>query len=77
MKALLGIETETTVIVKLDNGLICEFQKNHVNGLCPFKISTLSAEQFDLLEPYSIDGTVMNVIETNRNAFDSLFSNLD
>lgn len=77
MKALLGTETETTVIVKLDNGLIIEFQKNHINGLCPFQISTLSAEQFELLGPYQIDGMVMNVIENNRNSFDSLFSNLD
>lgn len=77
MKALLGTETETTVIVRLDNGLILEFQKNHIDGLCPFQVSTLSAEQFELLGPYQIDGMVMNVIENNRNSFDSLFSNLD
>lgn len=77
MKALSQVETTTTLIAKLDTGLIVEFQKDAVNGVHPFAVSNLSSDQYDLLNPSEPDLFMQIVIDNNRNAFDSLFSNLD
>jgi hypothetical protein len=77
MKALSFIDTPNTVIVKLDTGVVVEFGKTATNGINSVAISSLSVEQFDLLDPLTdLTIDVMAVIENNRNAFDSLFSNL-
>jgi hypothetical protein len=76
MKALSQVETKTTVIVQLDTGAILEFAKTPEQTVHSIKVSNLSTDQYDLLDPQPIDAIVMGIIENNRNAFDSLFSNL-
>jgi hypothetical protein len=76
MKALSQVETKTTVIVQLDTGAILEFAKTPEQTVHAIKVSNLSTDQYDLLDPQPIDAIVMGIIENNRNAFDSLFSNL-
>jgi hypothetical protein len=76
MKALSQVETKTTVIVQLDTGAILEFAKIPEQTVHAIKVSNLSTDQYDLLDPQPIDAIVMGIIENNRNAFDSLFSNL-
>jgi hypothetical protein len=76
MKALSQVETKTTVIVQLDTGAILEFAKTPEQTVHAIEVSNLSTDQYDLLDPQPIDAIVMGIIENNRNAFDSLFSNL-
>lgn len=76
MKALSQVETTTTVIVKLDTGAILEFVKTPEQSVHGISVSNLSTDQYGLLDPQPIDAIVMGIIENNRNAFDSLFSNL-
>lgn len=77
MKSLSQVETSATVIVKLDTGAILEFAKTPAQSVHGIAVSNLSESQYDALDPQPIDAIVMGIIENNRNAFDSLFSNLD
>jgi len=81
MKIISYIQHETTQTVKIQTGEttfeLWEVPLEATNGICEFKRSTLTVDQFDSLNPDTfIDLGVTTPFNQMRDAMDSIYSNL-
>ena len=81
MKIISYIQHETTQTVKIQTGEnaheLWEVPLEATNGICEFKRSSLTLDQFDSLNPDTfIDLGVTTPFNQMRDAMDSIYSNL-
>ena len=81
MKIISYVQHTTTQTVKIQTGEdtfeLWEVPLDATNGICDFKRSTLSLEQFEALTPDTfIDLGVITPFTQMRDAMDSIYSNL-
>ena len=81
MKIISYVQHETTQTVKIQTGEttfeLWEVPLEATNGICEFKRSTLSLDQFEALTPDTfIDLGVTTPFNQMRDAMDSIYSNL-
>lgn len=81
MKIISYIQHETTQTVKIETAAnefeLWEIPLTATNGICDFKRSTLTVDQFDSLNPDTfIDLGVTTPFNQMRDAMDSIYSNL-
>jgi len=68
-----------TVKIETDNGtMLIEVDTipESIAGFNTIRVSPLSIADYELLNPYPVDTSVVVWVESQRNLFDSLFSNL-
>ena len=81
MKIISYIQHETTQTVKIQTGEnayeLWEVPLEATNGICEFKRSSLTLDQFEVLEPDTfLDLGVTTPFNQMRDAMDSIYSNL-
>lgn len=68
-----------TVKIETENGFqLIEVDgiQDSVVGLNPLRVSSLTMEQYAELNPTAVDSMTVAWVESQRNLYDSLFSNL-
>ena len=81
MKIISYVQHETTQTVKIQTGEttfeLWEVPLEATNGICEFKRSSLTLDQFEALEPDTfLDLGVTTPFNQMRDAMDSIYSNL-